>query len=136
MRVRFICSVLVGAALAVSGCGPTMYQTKSRLLKDGVAPKVTEDTTVRIAFVPMTEGGPPMDFYAATYNAGDGTFQVAGKDGRGVPPGKYRVTVEFQNAKRKDMLNGAFNAVKSPFVFVIDSSTKELVLDLDKPPTS
>ena len=64
-----------------------------------------------------------------------GTFTVAGKDLKGVPPGKYRVAVEWMK-KKKDQLRGKFDTVNSPFKFDVDSSTKEIVIDLDKPPTA
>jgi hypothetical protein len=77
-------------------------------------------------------GGRAMDFYAATVNPDDASFQVAGKDGKGVPPGKYRVVVEHLRQK-KDLLKGEFDALKSPFVFDIDQRTGELTLDVARP---
>ena len=62
-----------------------------------------------------------------------GTFQPAGKNGRGMPPGKYRVAVELMK-KKKDQLRGKFDAEKSPFVFEVDAKTAEIVIDLDNPP--
>jgi hypothetical protein len=70
--------------------------------------------------------------YAARYND-DGTFQATGKDGKGLPPGKYKITVEHLRRK-KDLLGGAFAAEKTPFVYDIDARTGEIVLDLAAPP--
>ena len=54
------------------------------------------------------------------------------KDGRGVPPGKYRIAVEYLR-NRNDVLKGAFDTERSPFVRDVNAQTGELVLDLDKP---
>jgi hypothetical protein len=74
----------------------------------------------------------PGDVYAARTNETDGTFQVTGKDGKGLPPGKYKITVEHSRKKR-DLLGGAFSEDKTPFVRDIDSRTGEIVVDLGKP---
>ena len=84
-------------------------------------------------FVPLPEAGErATDFYMATVNLQDATFQAAGKDGRGVPPGKYRIAIEHLR-NRKDLLKGAFDSERSPFVRDVNGQTGELVLDLDKP---
>ena len=60
--------------------------------------------------------------------------EAVGGDGRGIPPGKYRVAIEL-NRKKKDAFKGTYDGDRSPFVFDIDANTKEIVIDLDKPPT-
>ena len=63
---------------------------------------------------------PPADHYYADVDQATGTFQPAGKNKKGMPPGKYRVAVEVMK-KKKDILRGKFDAEKSPFVFDVDS---------------
>jgi len=82
----------------------------------------------------VPEGERPQDYYVAEYNRDDGTFRVAGKDGRGLPPGKYRVALELDR-KRSDLWRGKYDADKSPYIFDVDAKTEEIVIDLDKPPT-
>jgi hypothetical protein len=36
--------------------------------------------------------------------------------------------------KRRDILNGAFDAERSPFVYDVDAKTPEIVIDLVKTP--
>ena len=55
----------------------------------------------------------------------------AGKDLKGMPPGKYRVAVELMK-KKKDLFGGKYDVEKSPFVVDVDANTKEIVIDLDK----
>jgi hypothetical protein len=122
-------------AMLVPGCGGEVkLQTKGRLLKAGqpVIPK--EDESIRVTFVPiLPDGKPPKDHYFAEFDPAAATFVSAGKDLKGMPPGKYRVAVEHKK-NRRDALAGKFDENRSPFVFDIDANTNEIVIDLDKPP--
>ena len=103
-------------------------------MKDGKTLIPKENESVRVTFVPiLPDNTPPMDHYHAILNPADGTFWSAGKDKKGMPPGKYRVAVAYMQNK-KDILKGEFDENKSPFVFDVNASTKELVIDLDAPP--
>jgi hypothetical protein len=128
----WLCGLL--AALLLAGCGRGLVQPKGRVLKDGAPLALKEQEYVNIFFVPVVAQGEkhPGDVYAARYNDADGAFQATGKDGKGLPPGKYKITVEHLRKKR-DLLNGAFGADKTPFVRDIDSRTGEIVLDLARP---
>jgi hypothetical protein len=119
----------------VSGCsGDNRLNVKGRLLKSGAPLKLQDPDFVRVIFFPVTTNGrPPANTYLAAVDDAEGTFEAVGPDGRGVPPGKYRIAIEL-NRTRKDALKGAFDGDRSPFVFDIDAGTPELVIDLDKPP--
>jgi hypothetical protein len=120
--------------LEQTGCGPSLLKTRGRVLKSGAPFLPGSDEFVRVTFVPiLTAEQRVEDFYVAQYNRSDGTFSVAGKDLRGMPPGKYRVAVELDR-RRADLLGGRFNAEQSPFVFEIDGNTTEIIIDLDRPP--
>src|SRR5438045_153537 len=112
MRRRFARSAGLLAVLLAAGCGGSgKLQTKGRLLKDGAPLVPADDEIVRILFVPLPEGGARVtDFYVATFNRADGTFQAAGNDGKGVPPGKYRIAIEHLKDK-KDPVEGRVVAV-------------------------
>jgi hypothetical protein len=126
-------SLALAAGLVVLGCGgDKKFATRGKVLKDGEPLKVGGDELVRVMFVPMPEdGSKAQDFFVATFNPDDSTFTAKGKDGLGIPPGKYRVSVEYMKG-RKDAFNGAFDAVNSPFVFTIASSSDEVVVDVGK----
>ena len=135
MSKQSILYLLTGLALGVliSGCGSGKLQTKGRILKNGAAYIPAEGDIVRVMFVPITEGNERVtDFHAAIVDPEDGTFQAAGRDGQGVPPGKYRIAVEHLR-NRADLLKGAFDAVHSPFVCELKSSADEVTIDLAKP---
>jgi len=132
--VSFICRVIVfGIGLClIAGCGRDgKLHVTGKVMKGGAPLTVPEDEYVRVTFFPVSEGGPPKNTYAASYNHKDGTFRAIGGDGQGIPPGKYRVAVEHEK-NRRDLLKGAFDGDRSPFTFDIDRATKPLVIDLDK----
>jgi hypothetical protein len=119
--------------LVLCGCGGDgRLNARGRIVKGGTPFTVPEDEYVRVTFFPVTaDGSPPRNTYAASYNGTDGTFRAVGPDGKGIPPGKYRIAIAHEG-KRKDQFNGAYDGDRSPFVFDIDSSTKEMVIDLDR----
>jgi hypothetical protein len=126
-------SVVVLIALFASGCGSGdgRFQARGRLVKNGAPFKLAEAEGMRIAFVPYEAGESTFDTYVAVFT-GDGSFKVTGKDGKGLPPGKYRVTVEHLK-KKKDLLKGAFSGKKTPIVREVTNSSTEIVIDLDNP---
>ncbi len=134
MRRSVLTVVVPLLAVLVLGCGgDSRLRTKGQVVKDGAPYSVEENDIVRVTFVPLPEeGGRVLDWHVATFNKTDGTFVASGKDGKGVPPGKYRIAVEHLHS-RKDMLNGAFGPENSPFVREVKSSADNLTLDLAKP---
>lgn len=57
---------------------------------------------------------------------------MVGANGRGLPPGKYRVAVQAMKQKH-DLLQGAFGPQKSPLVREVKGASLEVDLDLAKP---
>jgi hypothetical protein len=131
---RVLIAAAVGLCLLAAGCGDGRLRTKGRLVKGGQPFTPGEGEVVQILFVPiLPDGKLPPDYYAAEVDQAAGTFRPAGKDGKGMPPGKYRVAIELMK-KKKDQFGGRFDAERSPFVFDVDSATSEIVVDLDNPP--
>ncbi|MFL5339636.1 MAG: hypothetical protein ACJ8F7_05650 [Gemmataceae bacterium] len=135
MHPRIAPAIAAGLCLSLVGCGGDgRLRTVGRLVKGGQPLIPKDDESVRVTFVPIRpDGKPPADHYFAEFNPGDGTFRSAGKDKKGMPPGKYRVAVEYKRY-RQDVFGGKFDENRSPFVFDVDSGTKEIVIDLDSPP--
>jgi hypothetical protein len=121
------------AALLAGGCAGTgKLATRGVVLKDGSPLKIGQDDIVRILLVPLPDdGSKPKDCYVAQFYPDNSTFVVKGKDGEGMPPGKYRVAVE-QLQGRKDVLKGAFGYDNSPFVCTIGSANDEITVDVGK----
>jgi hypothetical protein len=149
--------ILVPLALAIWGCSSSQgILVQGKLTKGGVKYVVPADQKLHMTFYsmePWSDGArtiPAGQAYTADYKSEDATFTVAGPDGLGIPPGKYRVSVTQQltreavdqknenvGPKQKlferdtDMLKGQFSE-KSPIVCEIKDST-EVAIDLDKP---
>ena len=130
---RALTLTVVGLCILITGCGDGRLRTKGRLLKGGQPFIAPEGEFIHVTFVPIPpDGKPATDYYYAEVDQTTGTFRPAGKDLKGMPPGKYRVAVELMK-KKKDQFGGKFDTQKSPFVFDVDGGTKEIVIDLDKP---
>jgi hypothetical protein len=62
-----------------------------------------------------------------------GNFTVRGRDGRGLPPGKYRITVrQLDPAPDNDKLGGRFNLKNSKIVRDV-SPDQEIEIDVSRP---
>jgi hypothetical protein len=131
-RIVFLL-VLPPLSLTLLGCGDGKLRTRGQILKDGAPYVAAEDEIVHVTLVPIPERGEKVqDWHIAVFSKTDGTFVASGKDGKGVPPGKYRIAVEHLRHK-KDLLNGAFGTENSPFVREVKTSSDTLTLDLAKP---
>ncbi len=129
---RALTLTVFGLCIFLTGCGDGRLRTKGQLLKGGQPFIPPEGEFIHVTFVPIPpDGQPATDYYYAEVDQATGTFRSAGKDLKGMPPGKYRVAVELMK-KKKDLFRGQFDAVNSPFVFDVDGQTKEIVIDLDK----
>jgi hypothetical protein len=135
-RILAVLAFAAGLCSLTAGCGDGNLRTQGRVMMGGKPLIPNEGESVRVTLVPILhDGKPPSDHYFAEFNRADGTFRPAGKDKKGMPPGKYRVAIEYKKDKQ-DVFEGKFDENNSPYVFDVDSRTKEIVIDLDKPPTS
>ena len=159
MQRRFVIIALLIAPLVISaGCGGstnTVWVT-GKLLKGGTKYVPPEGQLVSVTLVGLeiqddsgkvVESSEP---FLAQLDQASGTFSVSGPQGRGIPPGKYRVAVtqkysrEAFDAEKKagrtkkgadretDMLVNKFGLVTSPIIREVKRSG-ELVIDLDRP---
>lgn len=144
------------AVLALSGCGSSnRVHVEGVLLKGGAAFKPPEGASNQVVFVAMDvqdDSGKSVksnEPYAAIFHPEDATFEVPGPEGRGIPPGKYRVSVTQkyrtkhtvdQPKKRgepainrdTDLLKDRFSPTDSPIIVEVPASEK-LTIDLDRP---
>ena len=131
-RILYLLAVLL-LALAPLGCNEGKLRTRGRIVKNDAPFTVEETDFVRIMFVPIPEGTEKvLDYHVAVFNKTDGTFVASGKDGEGVPPGKYRISIEHLRNKQ-DLFGGAYSTERSPFVREVKTSSDRLTLDLAKP---
>jgi hypothetical protein len=154
--MRAIVRVLVAVSgLAVAGCGSNnRVQVEGVLLKSGSPLTPPEGASNQMVFVAMDVKGDSdksigaNEPFAADVND-DGTFNVPGPNGKGIPPGKYRVSVTqkyrtkhtIDNPKKPgaaainrdtDLLGDRYSPTTSPLVVEVTTSEK-LTVDLDRP---
>jgi hypothetical protein len=95
---------------------------------------------VQITFVPMgdpNEGGAVKSYPGMVGQ--DGTFEMSGDMGDGIPAGKYRIALrregETEQINAWDQKWGTkLDRDNSPFVFDFGDDQRDLVIDLSKPP--
>ena len=130
MRDVRILAVGMLLGLVASGCGHGRFVAKGRVIKGGEPYQPAEGESLLISFAPVDSPvSSNADSYAAHYDPTDGTFEVVGKDGKGLPAGKYRVGIQLMK-KKEDLLGGQLTAYKSPLVF--DVTGKQVVIDLNE----
>jgi hypothetical protein len=141
-RIRFgllVCLSTAGLALGPGGCNKSesVVKVKGKILKNG------------LPYQPKTEGLPPgdrgvkMNFirlggdkageeYPVTVDA-NGNFEAIGLEGKGIPPGKYRITIHEGPFGMPDQLKEKFNKENSKIEREVKPGGGDLVIDLDKP---
>jgi hypothetical protein len=150
--------MVLGAA-SLAGCGggggDNIWVT-GVLLKGGEMYKPPEGRKLALYFHPINDGGlekVPRDVEMADYDPRDGSFKVPGREGYGIPAGKYRIAI-VETIRREELdkqksaskpkfgvkritddtnfLEEPFGEKTSPFVRELKTSTK-LTLDMAKP---
>lgn len=78
--------------LVFPGCGggPPLQKAKGQILVDGKNYQVGAREQLQVIFYPDVES--PSTTYPAEVKS-DGSYQTLGMEGRGIPPGKYRVSI-------------------------------------------
>jgi hypothetical protein len=131
MRTLFLVSIGLLIGLFALGCGERRFNTKGRIILDGEPFVTKENESVRIFFLPMDESGAAKESYAAEYNGVEGTFTVVGKDRKGLPPGKYRISIQLY-ARGGDLFKNRLAGLKSPFTCEVADAKTEVTVDLDE----
>lgn len=155
--IRLTSSGLTLAGLLVlSGCGgdKNVVAVKGRILENNAALKTPEGLppgtpTVVIGFHPLSDDNETGDPQYAVVDE-DGTFDVPGPKGKGIPMGKYRISVKAAKSGAggsipkpppagapgvggpmgfQDRFNSAFSHERSPLIVEIDGPC-ELVIDV------
>jgi hypothetical protein len=158
-RRHLILAFLIAPLVAPLGCGGrgNNVWVTGKLLKGGAKYVPPEGQFVYITFVGLDikdETGKSIDAgepFQADVDQVNGTFSVPGKEGFGIPPGKYRIAVtqkmtrEAFDATRKpnqrpkkgvdretDTLANKYGIENSPITREIKAGG-ELIIDLDQP---
>jgi hypothetical protein len=134
MRPSRLLFPLLLLCLLLTGCRQGFVNTKGRIIRNGEAFHLAERQGLRLFFEPLEfkDGVHRYDSYAAEFHGNDGTFVVKGKDRKGLPPGKYRITMQLMQNKG-DLFSGKLTGPASPFQCEITGSgSQEIVVNLDE----
>ena len=111
-----------------SGSAPAM------MMGNGVLVKVEQMESLSVAFYPLTTAG-ETDKKAEFYWAGvdpDGSYKVLGKEGGGLPPGRYRISVTLPTAfTNVDKLRGVFGPDNSKIIRDIPGEPREQEINIE-----
>lgn len=132
-------SLLLVTFLALLGCssGSTdvAIPVTGRLLEQGQPAKIATqglppgEKGVYVGFVELDKT--PAETYYAIVNVEDSTFKVDGHKGKGIPPGKYRITVSRAARGKTNPADAAFTEKASPLTTEVPASgTLKLKVDL------
>jgi hypothetical protein len=132
----------------VVGCGdsapgdnlPTV-KVRGKIVRNGVPLKLKEDPKLplppgdpggSITFI-HTDGPKIGQEQPGKLNSADGTFEMTGANGKGIPAGKYKVALRVGAFSQPDQLKDNFSYFNTKLeVTVPDGGVSDLVIDLDK----
>ena len=140
--LRLSCSMLVlFAGLLFVGCGGGSAEkvvTVQGTITSGGQPLTVAGEEAGLGYVQVQffriddAGVQSTDPASARVSTSDGSFELAGHGGQGIPPGKYRVAVRQWDPYPEDKLQGKFDETNSPILRTIEGDAM-LTIELDQP---
>ncbi len=130
LRMLFFGGILLLGLASGCSSGPKLVKAKGQLLLNGQPLHINAQATARLRFT-LVDDNPST--YVAYANPEDATFVVMGKDGNGIPLGKYRITFEQKMAEPTDEVRRMNDMFQEGRAFVRDITDDEpMLLDLNK----
>jgi hypothetical protein len=119
------------ALMALTGCGSDRQIVSGKLIHRGQPLTYFYPGLIEVFFVPLE--GEVRDMYPAAVDP-DGTFEVRGKDGLGLAPGRYRICVSQRRLypHGPDLLRGQFTLTRSRIIRDIPTK-EEITIDVGNP---
>lgn len=119
--------------LLKGGAPYVLDQSKIKLPKGGTAmpPGVSGGSMLQVNFIAIDS----KEQHTATTDPNFGSFEVTGPGGKGIKPGKYKITVSARvgfSPSDPDLFDNKFSAEKSQIVREVKAG-EDIVIDLDKP---
>lgn len=132
-------SLLWGATLLLvgAGCdtGPKLVIPKVQLTYKQQPLKV--DPKAGVTLVLVAEGEKANSYPADWLNRDQVTFTIPGREGKGIPLGKYRVTLNQMTpgvpSADIQAMNELYTKDKTPIVCEVKDDPQPIVIDLSKP---
>lgn len=126
-------SLLAGTCiLLLAGCGgPKGFKVGGKVVSGGAPLKISDKGMLQVRFLDASDPNPQP--FPTKVNMSDASFQVSGKDGGGLPAGKYKIAVELIDPyPGKDKLKGQFANDKTTQTVDINGNKEDIVIDVGK----
>jgi hypothetical protein len=131
--------VLVSAAIILPGCaGKGGVKIEGKLTKDGGSVQVKQGEILHLSLHSKVAGGVPA-IYPAKLNPADGSFVVEGPDGKGIPPGTYKVVLNVTSGAtdpaglaRMSKIGQQFKAINGKEFEVGSEAGQNVTIDVTK----
>jgi hypothetical protein len=135
-RTVLLSLVLLAACTLIPACskGPPPILVKGTVLNNGQPLKIDSNGSMTLMFDRVVEKGETPERFSTRVVQDSGAFEITGKDGKGVPPGKYKIGLVVMLPKptaESEHWNQAFSGGKSPIMRDI-TSPEPLTIDLAK----
>jgi hypothetical protein len=125
------------------GCGSSGSENevsgvnvRGRLLENGVPVKLRPDEEIRVSFVAVEGTTPQPIATTAEYNPETGTYEITGPNGKGIPPGEYRVGIVsevYGGGEDSNRFEEVFDAEITPLLATVGAEAgQEFDIDLRK----
>jgi hypothetical protein len=124
-------ALLCGLGLLAAGCS-RRARVRGKITKGGQPVKVVKGKgMIAVTFhLIEEEGKPPKNSFPATADPETGTYEVTGSQGKGIPRGKYRITVQVFE-EYGEAAAAAVGAATGAIVRELRGGRQELNIDLD-----
>ena len=139
---RYVSGVLLLGILMACGCSRNSggaaegrVKPRGRILENGLPIKI--DTTnlppgdpgLQVTFIRIGGVDAGTEYEARVTDAASGAFDLIGADGKGIPPGKYRVAITLAPFGGTDALKGKFSREQSKIEIEVKPG-EDVVIDL------
>lgn len=108
---------------------------EGRILKNGLPVRPTAaglppgDPGLKVTFIKVGTADAGKEMMANISDEEEGTFELVGPEGKGIPPGKYRVALFLGPEGGEDEFKGKYSRENSPIEVEVEEG-KDLVIDL------
>ncbi len=134
-----LCCVILFASGCSSNTTVAEGRTKprGRILENGLPIKVDHsqlppgDPGLQVTFIKIGGVDAGTEYEATITDGTTGSFELIGADGKGIPPGEYRVAVVLAPHGSQDQLKGRFSREKSKIQIEVKPN-EDVVIDIAK----
>ncbi|MDW8244562.1 MAG: carboxypeptidase-like regulatory domain-containing protein [Thermogemmata sp.] len=139
-QLKLVCCVF--SLLLIAGCSSKSGEVaegrtkpRGRILENGLPIKIDTsklppgDPGLQVTFIKLGGVDAGTEYEAVVTDSANGAFELIGKDGKGIPPGKYRVVITLAPFGSEDMLKGRFSRERSKIEIEVKPG-EDVVIDI------